>query len=76
MSQTFLEAKEKFFQLKTEHEKAIVEKDKNINIAENRIKQKETTLAQKIEQSQRKEKENETLQENLKNQLDILVVIF
>ena len=67
-----LEAKEKFFQLKTEHEKAIVEKDKNINIAENRIKQKETTLAQKIEQSQRKEKENETLQENLKNQLDIL----
>ncbi len=67
-----LEAKEKFFQLKTEHEKAIVEKDKNINIAENRIKQKETTLAQKIEQAQRKEKENETLQENLKNQLDIL----
>ena len=67
-----LEAKEKFFQLKTEHEKAIGEKDKNINIAENRIKQKETTLAQKIEQSQRKEKENETLQENLKNQLDIL----
>lgn len=67
-----LEAKEKFFQLKTEHEKAIVEKDKNINIAENRIKQKESTLAQKIEQTQRKEKENETLQENLKNQLDIL----
>ncbi len=67
-----LEAKEKFFQLKTEHEKAIVEKDKNINIAENRIKQKEATLAQKIEQSQRKEKENETLQENLKNQLDII----
>ncbi len=67
-----LEAKEKFFQLKTEHEKAILEKDKNINISENRIKQKETTLAQKIEQTQRKEKENETLQENLKNQLDIL----
>lgn len=67
-----LEAKEKFFQLKTEHEKAIIEKEKNINIAENRIKQKETTLAQKIEQTQRKEKENETLQENLKNQLDIL----
>ena len=67
-----LEAKEKFFQLKSDHEKVIVEKDKNINIAENRIKQKEATLAQKIEQAQRKEKEHETLQENLKNQLDIL----
>ncbi len=67
-----LEAKEKFFQLKTEHEKVINEKDKNIVIAENRIKQKETTLAQKLEQSQRKEKEYETLQANLKNQLDII----
>ncbi len=67
-----LEAKEKFLQLKTEHEKAITEKDKNINIAENRIKQKEAALAQKIEQSQRKEKEYETLQLNLKNQIDIV----
>lgn len=67
-----LEAKEKFFQLKTEHEKVINEKDKNIVISENRIKQKETTLAQKLEQSQRKEKEYETLQANLKNQLDII----
>jgi ribonuclease Y len=67
-----LEAKEKFFQLKTEHEKVINEKDKNIVIAENRIKQKEATLAQKLEQTQRKEKEYETLQANLKNQLDII----
>ena len=67
-----LEAKEKFLQLKTEHEKAISEKDKNINAAENRIKQKETALAQKIEQTQKKEKEYETLQANLKNQLDII----
>ncbi len=67
-----LEAKEKFLQLKSEHEKVIAEKDKNISIAENRIKQKETTLAQKIEQTQRKEKEYEALQENLKNQLDII----
>ena len=67
-----LEAKEKFLQLKTEHEKAISEKDKNINAAENRIKQKETALAQKIEQTQKKEKEYEILQANLKNQLDII----
>src|SRR5881394_3442515 len=37
-----LEAKEKFLQLKTEHEKVISEKDRNINAAENRLKQKET----------------------------------
>lgn len=67
-----LEAKEKFLQLKSEHEKAIAEKDRNINAAENRIKQKETTLAQKLEQTQKKEKEYETLQANLKNQLDII----
>jgi ribonuclease Y len=67
-----LEAKEKFLQLKSEHEKAIGEKDKNISIAENRIKQKEAALAQKIEQTQRKEKEYETMQAHLKNQLEIL----
>ena len=67
-----LEAKEKFLQLKAEHEKAINEKDKNINTAENRIKQKETALAQKIEQTQKKEKEYETMQAHLKNQVEIL----
>ena len=67
-----LEAKEKFLQLKTEHEKVISEKDRNINAAENRLKQKESALSQKIEQTQRKEKEYETLQLNLANQLQIL----
>jgi ribonucrease Y len=67
-----LEAKEKFFQLKAEHEKHITEREKAMTIAENRIKQKESSLAQRMEQSQRKEKEYETLQANLKNQLSIL----
>jgi ribonucrease Y len=67
-----LEAKEKFLQLKSEHERAIAEKDKNILAAENRVKQKETQLAQKLEQTTRKEKEHETMQLNLANQLDIL----
>jgi ribonuclease Y len=67
-----LEAKEKFLLLKSEHEKYISEKDKAIIIAENRIKQKEQGLAQKTEQTQRKQQEYETLQANLKNQLSIL----
>ncbi|MFZ7106055.1 MAG: Rnase Y domain-containing protein, partial [Bacteroidota bacterium] len=49
-----LEAKERFIQLKAEHEKSIGEKDKNIAAAENRIKQKESQLAQKVEQTQKK----------------------
>ncbi|MEO8086133.1 MAG: ribonuclease Y [Bacteroidota bacterium] len=67
-----LEAKEKFLQLKTEHEKHIVEKDKSLGLAENRIKQKEQALAQKTEQTQRKQQEYDTLQGNLKNQLSII----
>ncbi len=67
-----LEAKEKFLQLKSDHEKAITEKDKNINAAENRVKQKEATLAQKIEQTQRKQSEFDHQQATLKNQLEIL----
>ncbi len=67
-----LEAKEKFLQLKSEHEKVISEKDRNLNAAENRFKQKESALSQKIEQTQRKQQEYETLQLNLANQLQIL----
>ncbi|MBK6837644.1 MAG: ribonuclease Y [Bacteroidetes bacterium] len=67
-----LEAKEKFLQLKAEHEKSILEKDKVINAAEARVKQKEATVAQKLEQTTRKQQEYETLQANLKNQVQIM----
>lgn len=67
-----MEAKERFFQLKTEHEKAVAEKDKQIIAAENRIKQKEQGLSQKIEQAQRKQTELEQLQTNVKNQLQAI----
>jgi len=39
-----LQAKEKFLQLKAEHEKYVLEKNANLNKAENRIKQKETSF--------------------------------
>lgn len=48
-----LQAKEKFLQLKAEHEKTVNERNKGLADAENRMKQKETTLAQKIEQNSR-----------------------
>ena len=67
-----MEAKDRFYQMKTEHEKHIAEKDKNIQQAENRIKQKEGNLNQQIEQNKRKQTELETLQNNLTGQLEIV----
>ncbi|MCF6170306.1 MAG: ribonuclease Y [Bacteroidales bacterium] len=67
-----LQAKEKFLQLKSEHEKIIVEKNNRIQGAENRIRQRESTLSKKIEEAARKQKELDTLRENLSIQLDIL----
>ena len=46
-----LEAKEKFLQLKTDHEKAISEKERNIGVAENRIKQKEDRKSTRLNSS-------------------------
>jgi ribonucrease Y len=67
-----MEAKERFFQMKTEHEKHITEKDKHIQAAENRVKQKETTLNQQLEASKRKQAEVETIQANLTSQLEVV----
>jgi ribonuclease Y len=71
MKNKILEAKEKFLQLKSEHEQMISEKDKNAIIAENRIKQKEQALSQKIEQTQRKEQETDVLKKTLGDQLTL-----
>jgi len=67
-----LQAKEKFLQLKSEHEKIIVEKNNKINVTENRIHQRESTLSKKIEDATRKERELDTLRDNLNKQLDVL----
>src|ERR1035437_6411288 len=67
-----LQAKEKFLQLKTEHEKAINEKNLNIQQAETRIKQKEQSLSQKQEQTQRKDAELDAVRKNLTVQLELL----
>ena len=67
-----MEAKDRFYQLKTDHEKHITEKDKVILAADNRIKQKETTLNQQLEQSKRKQTEIDTIQTNLNSQLEVI----
>jgi ribonuclease Y len=67
-----LQAKEKFLQLKSEHEKYINDRNNKLAIAENRFKQKETLLSQRIEESQRAKKELEAIRESLTNQIGLI----
>jgi len=64
-----LQAKEKFLQLKADHEKIINEKNNKLAIAENKFKQKEASLSQRFEELNRERKEVEVIRENLKQQI-------
>ena len=67
-----LQAKEKFLQLKTDHEKMFNEKNNRIVQTEAKQKQRETALSQKFEEIQRKQKEVDTIRDNLTNQLQLI----
>jgi ribonuclease Y len=67
-----LQAKEKFLQLKSEHEKIIQQKNNQLNNNENRLKQKESSFSHKLEEVQRKQKEIDTIRNNLNAQLDLV----
>ncbi len=74
-----LQAKEKFLQLKSDHEKYIQEKNSEINNIENRAKQKDAAVNQRRDELQRKIKEFETskreveiIRENLNAQMQRL----
>lgn len=71
-NEKILQAKEKFLQMKMEHENYVGEKNRNALNAESKAKQKEQQMSQKLEQVQRKEKELETLRSNLTGQLEII----
>lgn len=67
-----LEAKERFLQMKTEHEKEISSRNNNILQRENSIKQKEQSVNQRLESMQRKEQDLDTLKQNLSRQLELV----
>ncbi len=67
-----LQAKEKFLQLRTEHESYINKRNAANQQTEHRLKQKETSLNQKQEEAQRKQNEINTIKTNLTNQLDLV----
>jgi ribonuclease Y len=67
-----LEAKERFVQLKAEHEKEVLERNRKVAEGENRIKQKEHTVNQKTEQLERQIKENDAIKQNLNRQIEVV----
>ncbi|MCC7533996.1 MAG: ribonuclease Y [Bacteroidia bacterium] len=66
-----LEAKEKFLQLKAEHEKEVSQRNHQIAQIENKLKQKEQSLNQKIENTQRKDAELDNMKQTLHRQQEV-----
>ncbi|NMB36707.1 MAG: ribonuclease Y [Bacteroidales bacterium] len=66
------QAKEKFLQLKSEHEAFINERNSQVQQYENKVKQKELVLNQQNSELGRKQKEVDSIRDNLKNQLEIV----
>ena len=67
-----LEAKEKFFKLKSEHETAINLKKQKSQQFENKLKQREQSLNQKASEFNKKERNIDNLKNTLNGRLDVL----
>jgi ribonuclease Y len=67
-----LEAKERFVQLKSEHDREVLDRNRKINDSEAKIKQKEQSINQKLETLDRQNKENDTIKENLNRQIEVI----
>jgi ribonuclease Y len=67
-----LEAKERFVQLKAEHDKEVLEKNRKLGDSENRAKQKEQTINQKLEGIEKQVKENDSIKEHLNRQIEVI----
>ena len=67
-----LEAKEKFVQLKSDHDREVMQRNQKIVEGENRIKQKEQSLNQKDQNIEKQIKDNEAIKENLSRQIEIV----
>ena len=66
------EAKEKFVQLKSAHDKEVMERNRKASEAENRIRQKEQSINQKESGLDKQIKDNESIKENLNRQIDVV----
>lgn len=69
-----LEAKEHFVQLKSDYDRDLLEKNKKIGEAENRIKQKEISINQKEAALDKQVKDNDAIKEKLNREIDLVNV--
>lgn len=67
-----LEAKEKTVQLKSEHDREVLQRTQKANEAENRIKQKEQSINQKEINLDKQIKDNEAIKETLNRQIEVV----
>jgi len=67
-----LEAKEKFVQMKSAHDREVNDRSRKINDSENRIRQKEQSINQKESNLDKYIKENEAIKENLNRQIELV----
>ncbi|MBL7698870.1 MAG: ribonuclease Y [Chitinophagaceae bacterium] len=67
-----LEAKEKFVQLKAEHDREVMDRNRKISEGENRLKQKEQSITHKLEQLEKQAKDNEVIKDNLNRQIEVV----
>ncbi|MGZ5191248.1 MAG: ribonuclease Y, partial [Flavisolibacter sp.] len=67
-----LEAKERFVQMKAEHDKEVLERNRKLSDNENRTRQKEQSINQRLEQLEKQVKENDSIKENLSRQIEVV----
>ena len=65
-----LQAKEKFIELKSEHEKVIISRDKKINESEKRIRDKESKVSQELDKNKKINNSLEEKNKQLHNRLE------
>ena len=67
-----LEAKERFVQLKSEHDKEVFQRNQKLSETENRIKQREQGITQKDQNAEKLIKENEAIKQTLNRQIEVV----
>ena len=67
-----LEAKEKFVQLRADHERDVLQRTQKVVESESRIKQKEQSLSSKEAGLEKQLKENEVIKETLNRQIEVV----
>lgn len=68
-----IQAKEKFFELREEHENQTKERNRKIQSQEDKIRQQQSELARQLEQTKKAERELESEKANLNQQLEVTV---